>query len=501
MNAETLQNMVRCGETSTVQFKYLYSDDTKIARELVAFANSKGGDIIFGIDDKTGEMKGLTYEQVQNISSALGNVANEFVRPIVYLQTEVVSEGDKNFLVVHVDEGINKPYKDISGNIYVKQGPDKRRITENTEILRLFSDSNAYHPDESSVSKTSLYDLDDKLIDAYLLKVYGRGRNDFEVTYEKLMQDLKICDEYGRLTLAGLLYFGKNPQQFKPAFNIKAVAFYGNDMAGMEYRDSKDLQGTIPSLFDQAMHFLDMNLHHIQAGQNFNSLGILEVSKVALEEILQNALIHREYIKQAPIRLLVFDNRVEIISPGCLPDGLTVEQVRLGNTAQRNTRIATFCARTMYYRGLGTGILRAIKEIPNIEFVNDVEGNLFVATVWRNKDVDTPSGQTSDKSDRTDAQSVPTDAQSNRTDAESDRTDAESDRTNTESDRTNTESVLTTEEKVYQQIKADPFISKSKIAEILSLSESGVKKNIAKLVNARRIERVGTYGGHYKILD
>lgn len=377
--------VVKCGETSTLQFKQAFAGQKPLAAELIAFANSKGGTLLVGIEDKTGKIVGLTYDEIQIISREVGNTANEQVRPTLYLQTEVLQLEGKNILAIHVNEGILKPYKDLNNNIWVKQGADKRRITENSEILRLFSTSRIYNPDEAPVADTSLADLEDRKIDHYLQKVYGKGRNDFDVPYSKLMSNLRIADKNGMLTLAGLLYFGRYPQQFKPAFNIKAVAFYGNEMSGTEYRDSKDLEGTIPELFEQAMRFLDINLHHVQAGQSFNSLGRLEISKIALEEILQNALCHREYIKQAPIRLLIFDNRIEIISPGALPDGLTIEDIKLGNTAQRNTLIAIFCTRTMLYRGLGTGIIRAMKEETHIEFINDEAGNQFITIIRRNK--------------------------------------------------------------------------------------------------------------------
>lgn len=377
--------VIKCGETSTLQFKQAFAGQKPLASELIAFANSKGGTLLVGIEDKTGKIVGLTYDEIQIISREVGNTANEQVRPTLYLQTEVLQLEGKNILAIHINEGILKPYKDLNNNIWVKQGADKRRITENSEILRLFSTSRIYNPDEAPVADTSLADLEDRKIDHYLQKVYGKGRNDFDVPYSKLMSNLRIADKNGMLTLAGLLYFGRYPQQFKPAFNIKAVAFYGNEMSGTEYRDSKDLEGTIPELFEQAMRFLDINLHHVQAGQSFNSLGQLEISKIALEEILQNALCHREYIKQAPIRLLIFDNRIEIISPGALPDGLTIEDIKLGNTAQRNTLIAIFCTRTMLYRGLGTGIIRAMKEETHIEFINDEAGNQFITIIRRNK--------------------------------------------------------------------------------------------------------------------
>ena len=104
---------------------------------------------------------------------------------------------------------------------------------------------------------------------------------------------------------------------------------------------------------------------------------------MALEEILQNALVHRDYTRNAPIRLLIFDNRVEIISPGCLPDGLTVESIKLGSAVVRNPFIANFCAKTMPYRGLGSGIIRALQEEPNIKFINEPAGMQFISIIDR----------------------------------------------------------------------------------------------------------------------
>ena len=97
-----------------------------------------------------------------------------------------------------------------------------------------------------------------------------------------------------------------------------------------------------------------------------------------IEEVLQNALIHRDYFKNAPIRLLIFDNRIEIISPGRLPNSLTVEEIKYGNPVIRNNQIAMFASRTLPYSGLGSGIRRAYAEQPDMELVNDVEGEQFI---------------------------------------------------------------------------------------------------------------------------
>ncbi len=372
---------IHCGETSKLQFKREKINGNSLAAEFVAFVNSKGGTVLFGVEDKTGVIVGLTYEEVQELSEFIGNVATQLCNPTIYLQTETFKLEEKIILAVHLEEGTDKPYKDKDGTIWVKQGADKRKVTENSEILRLFSESKKYYPDEDAVPNTTLDDLNDKKIDQYLNKVYQKGRNDFGLPFSSLMRNMHIATEDGKLTLGGLLYFGKDPQQFRPNFCIKAVSFFGNELGGTEYRDSRDITGTIPEMFDEAMRFLAGNLHHVQAGQSFNSVGILEISRVALEEIVQNALCHREYIRQAAIRILIFDNRVEIVSPGALPEGMTVEEMMLGNTVQRNPLICTFCARTMIYRGLGSGIIRAMQEVKDIEFVN--QGNQFTTIIKR----------------------------------------------------------------------------------------------------------------------
>lgn len=131
------------------------------------------------------------------------------------------------------------------------------------------------------------------------------------------------------------------------------------------------------------MAFFKRNLFHTQQGQNFNTQGILEISEVALQELLENALIHRDYIKNAPIRLMVFDNRIEIINPGSLPNSLTVEEIKYGNPVVRNNLMVSFAIYTLPYRGLGSGIVRAFQEQPDIELINDAEGEQFKVVIPR----------------------------------------------------------------------------------------------------------------------
>lgn len=385
MNAIELLDIISAGETSKVQFKQEMDDD-KFAAEMIAMSNSKGGIILVGVKDKTGEVIGLTYDQLQSYNNRLANIANDKIKPQIFISTEVVTisseTGENKILVVYLDEGTNKPYKDNSGTIWVKQGADKRRLIDNNEIMRLFQQSGKVYIDEMVIPNTTIADVDKAKVEKYIKAIQKTG-SEVEVEIdEKLLVNLNIMKD-NKLTLGGLEFFSKNPQKHRPAFCIKAISFFGNSIGGSSYRDSKDIEGTIPEMFDQAMGFLTANLRSLQADQNFNTVGQLEISKIALEELLQNALTHRDYSKNSPIRIMIFDDRVEIVSPGALPNSLTVENIKMGNAVVRNNLMVSYCSKLMNYRGFGSGITRALENQPNIELINDVDGEQFIVRIPR----------------------------------------------------------------------------------------------------------------------
>jgi len=387
MNSIELLDILSTGETSKVQFKERITSSDKFAAEIVAMTNSLGGIILLGIRDKTGDIIGLTNNELHDYGTRIANIATENVIPVVYVTTEIVTveleEKAKNILIVNVGEGVNKPYKvSKTLKVYVKQGDTKRQVSDNAEMLRLFQESGNLLADEMEVPNTSIADVNIEEVKKYTEKVLEKTIEETGLEITQLLKNINIIRNI-RLTLGGLLFFGINPQKYKPAFCIKAVSFLGNNIEGKNYRDSQDILGTIPKLFKKGMDFFNNNLKYTQQGQNFNSLGILEVSRTALEEVLQNALIHREYFKNAPIRLLIFDNRIELISPGKLPNSLTVENIKSGNAVVRNNLLASYCVNTMYYRGFGSGIKRALKEQPNIEFINDIDGEQFIVKIPR----------------------------------------------------------------------------------------------------------------------
>ena len=142
------------------------------------------------------------------------------------------------------------------------------------------------------VPQTSIVDVDFAKVEQYLKAIQKREIEDPVEITEKLLNNLNII-KGGRLTLGGLLFFARDPQKYRPAFCVKAISFFGNSIGGTTYRSSQDIIGTVPEVFEETIRFFTSNLHHIQAGQNFNSVGKLEVSRTALEELVQNALVHR----------------------------------------------------------------------------------------------------------------------------------------------------------------------------------------------------------------
>lgn len=480
MTEDTFKDLCLCGETTKVQFKEAFTSQKEIAKEMIAFANSKGGVILFGVEDKSGKLVGLSYDEIQVISRELGNAANEQVRPTIYIDTEVVRMDEKHFLICSIEEGKNKPYKNLNGEIWVKQGADKRRITENAEILSLFQDSGSYQPDAAGVNGTTFDDLDRYAIDDYLQKVYATTLDGFGGKAEQVLKNIHVLNHNGVPTLAGYLFFGKHPEYNCPTCMVKAVSFFGNDLAGTQYRDTKEILGNMPQLYDKSMAFLKANLHNVQEeGASFNTVGKLEIAEEVLEEVVQNALVHRDLLRSAPIRILIFDNRVEIISPGALAGGLTEEDIRNGKTYQRNPYMATFATNALHYKGIGSGIVRILAEYPDIQLDNDDSAKEFKVTVWRAKSKDESTTQKSEIA----TQKEPL----------KDISTTQKDEYATQKSEITTQKDLdATQKKVLEFFKNNPKGTRVEAANALGdITEDGVKFVIGKLQQKGLLKRVG----------
>jgi ATP-dependent DNA helicase RecG len=381
METTELLEAVARGEDSRHQFKQDVNNATSLAAEIVAFANSGGGQIFIGVADD-GDIHELDVTAVGRLNQLISNTASTNVRPAINPRTENVSYGKGVVLVVTIPDGLSKPYVDNFGVIWVKSGSDKRRVTAREEMQRMFQTAQLVHGDDVPVPGTSASDIDVEYFEQFFMKRFGMNLDEQDLSLGQVLTNMRLLNT-GLLTVSGALLFANDPTPLVPAFHIKAVCYPGTDIHASLYADSTDIYGRIDSQFEQAMSFVLRNLRREQRDQGVNSEGVLEVPRIVFEELLANAIIHRDFFVSAPIRIFIFDDRIEIISPGHLPNNLTVANIRSGNSNMRNPILASYATKVLPYRGLGNGIVRAIKEYPKIEFIDDRDGNRFVAIVSR----------------------------------------------------------------------------------------------------------------------
>lgn len=184
----------------------------------------------------------------------------------------------------------------------------------------------------------------------------------------------------------------------------------GNSLGGTQFRDKvndADIEGNLLHQFETIMDFFTRNLRHIQVGKEFNSQGVLEIPYTSLVEFTVNALVHRSLNAKAPIRIFIFDDRVEIHSPGTLPNGLTVDDIVVGTSMPRNMFLFTNAIHLLPYTGAGSGMLRALSEGMNVSFTNNDRTSEFVITINRpvGNQVSKESNQVNGKSNQVDNKS------------------------------------------------------------------------------------------------
>ena len=394
------------GEQTTVQFKERVTRDNKydVACEMVALSNAHGGQIVIGINDKTGVINPLSFSETQETTNLLGDLASEGVVPQIMLDIENVPMDNGTVIVASNKEGKNKPYRDTKGIIWLKQGADKRKVFDSAEIVSMLMENGQIHPDSLPIDGASFSDLDENTVKNYLL---NRFRNDFErqelpivqlqqqpleelagllsQTPEGILRNNGLILPDGRLTLAALMLMGKNPQRWLPAFTVRCISFVGNSIGGTEFRDKSgsDADGNIVHLYKYIMSFLTRNLRQKQVQAEFNSPGELEVSATSLSELVVNSLLHRSYVIEAPLRVFIFDNRIEIHSPGLLPDGVTLDSIKQGISVPRNKLLFNHGINLLPYTGAGSGITRALQYTPDIQFENSETLREFVITIQR----------------------------------------------------------------------------------------------------------------------
>ena len=349
----------------------------------------------------------------------LSDIASENVVPSILIKIDTVEVEEGNLVVATVKEGLNKPYHDNKGIVWVKNGADKRKVFDNAELAEMMTDCGSFAPDEAGVRDATVNDLDATTIKQFLgnrfervLEKKGLTGDAFKEASldmicstiakghdcEKILRNLRFIRPDGTLTVAAMLLFGKYTQRWMPMMTAKCICFAGNSVGSKVFRDKvndADMEGNLLHQYDTIMDFFTRNLHNVQVGDEFNSMGKLEIPYTSLVEFTVNSLVHRSLNMKAPVRIFIFDNRVEIHSPGALPNGLTIDDIKAGTSMPRNMFLFNNAIYLLPYTGVGSGITRALDEDINVTFMNNDKAQEFVITVWRGE-----SNQVEEKSNQ-----------------------------------------------------------------------------------------------------
>jgi predicted HTH transcriptional regulator len=371
------------GEDSYTQFKQQIISSKDLAKEFVAFSNAEGGIIIFGVDDDE-NIIGLEKEEIEKLGQLVGNVGQENVKPPIHALTQNMRIEDKRVVVVTIDSGFAKPYKTSTGIYYSKSGADKK-IMSDEALKRLFSEPKRLYADEELLPKTDITDINSEMFMQFLKKDNEKIYTELKLkklSFEQVLENKELLSK-NRLTLAGNLLFGLEPQRFCPSFYVDCCYFMGKSMATNSYKSQKTLHGTFNTMLNEALSFIKSNLRSYQVEKDFNSNAKLEIEETIFTELVINALVHRDYYINASIKIFMFDDRVEILSPGKLTNSLTVEKIKNGLSVHRNPVLNSISKKILPYTGYGSGIQRVIEINPNVEFINDKELEQFRCIIPR----------------------------------------------------------------------------------------------------------------------
>ena len=363
MDLLELHQRIETWEDLHTEFKEWPVPPDDLSASLVAFANTDGGQLILGVANNR-QVKGV--DDPDRAMQRVDQVAyNNCEPPLTVIQETLLAEGRRSVVVVNVPKGDQRPYRTNRGDYFIRTTSGRRRASRQ-ELLRLFQATESLYYDETLVLRASLADLDSAAFDQFLQQAYQRPVEGFGIGYEGLLRNMGLIrSQQGRdyPTIASLLFFGREPQRFLPHAHVAGARIPGVDLDAPP-SDAKQIEGTLLAVLEDTARFLNIHLqvpHRIQA---YAPEARPELPQEALREFLVNALAHRDYTVTAPIRVFVFDDRVEVRTPGGLPNTATIEAIRLGAAhVLRNPAIYTLFSRWGLVTGIGTGVYRAIHQV------------------------------------------------------------------------------------------------------------------------------------------
>ncbi|MEM6317147.1 MAG: RNA-binding domain-containing protein [Bacteroidota bacterium] len=353
MDEKDILSLISNGENAAVEFKQSAIKPDQLAKEMVAFSNTQGGTILLGIEDSgqlVGVVGNLNYEEWSM------NVARNNVVPAIELVCNEYQIQGKRIIALQIPKGKDRPYQTLSGKYLVRIGSTNRQATQ-PELMRLFQQAGFFHYDLTSVERTSFKDINLTAVDQY----FSRYNIDFSQESEgekvRLLQNTDILNANGKATVGGLTIFGINPQRYLPNASISFAHFQGKNI-GDTLIDKQIIDGTLPNQIDRAVAILKNNIQKPSTIKGAKRVDTHQTYEDAVfRELVTNACVHRNYaLTGAAIRIFLFANRMEFISPGRLPNTVTIEKLKVGVSFAINPVIVKFMENLRYIDKIGRGL-------------------------------------------------------------------------------------------------------------------------------------------------
>lgn len=404
MNRTDLAELIHNGEDSGLEFKRDDVQNYDLAKEIVCFLNLDGGTVLLGVEDD-GTISGTTRE---NLDEWVAELCRTKIEPPVIpsLSWARNIEPGKHVLAVRVTLGPDKPYARVHNGrrtFFIRVGSTCREASRE-ELERMFQASGRLHYGLKPVSGAALEALDDRRMRDYFTRVLsGAGPADEDVgEWQKLLCNLDLMTVSAGQTVAtidGMLLFGRNPKRFVPQSGIRAVCYPGTD-PDYATRADEDLKGAIvplcaadgsiveAGLVEQARDFVRRNTEPSAHLEGARRIDRWDFPEAVIREAVVNALAHRDYsIAGSDIMLAIYADRLEIQSPGRLPNTVTLEGMKVGMRYARNQTLVNVMRDYRYVDFRGMGVKDKI--IPGMRDHNGTEPDLieeehrFIVRLWK----------------------------------------------------------------------------------------------------------------------
>ena len=374
MSDVDLLRRIRLGEDSSLELKSVRVSGSSVraparsdvADELAALANSRGGTVVFGVDDKTRRIQDISPPELDVLEGWVREICNDSVTPALdadILKVELEDEDGRFVPVLRVDVARSLFVHKSPGGYFRRIGSSKREMAPDA-LARLFqerSQSRTIRFDESVVPATARSDLHDSLTHRFLAgdivsePTPTAGEALPGASEDDLLRKLRIvaddADGSARLTLAGVLLCTEEPQRWLPHAYVQAVSYAGERTDADYQTDARDIGGPLDQQVAESLHFVRRNML-VRATKETARSERPQFSERAVFEALVNAVAHRDYsMSGARVRLHLFGDRLELYVPGSLANTLTPDSLHL-RQANRNELIVSLLARCPTPSGL-----------------------------------------------------------------------------------------------------------------------------------------------------